>query len=146
MDFHACRCLSGIDCARDFGAHVLHSVHQWHQAAVMGFRHPEVHLSIDLISLYNIYANLIPPKICWTCYQCAALAQCVCDQPLCYRNRHLPSMLWTACAFSAALEIPGWLTNPVPAQTTSMSHGSENICLNTTWETTYTLLKDCRET
>ena len=37
------------DCVRDFAGHRLHSIYQWHQAAVMGSKHPEVHMSIDFI-------------------------------------------------------------------------------------------------
>lgn len=68
------------------------------------------------------------------------------SSPSAMGSHHLPSMLWAACVFSASLEIPGWLANPVWVQTTSTSHGSENICLNTKWETTHRLLEDYEET
>lgn len=41
------------DCARYFVVHVLHSVYQWHQAALMGSEFPEVHVSIDSIKLFK---------------------------------------------------------------------------------------------
>lgn len=40
------------DYVRYFVVCVLHSVYQWHQAALLSSEHPEVHVSIDSIKLF----------------------------------------------------------------------------------------------
>lgn len=147
MDFCGSRCLSGVKTVGNFAGHVLPSAYQWHCTVVMGSKHPEVHMCIHSIKLYYMYTSLIPSKSCWAYYQCAQCWHSVyVNIPSAVGNHHSPSIMWTACVFNVSLEIQGSLANPVWAKTTSMSHSSENICLNTKWETTYRLLGDYRET
>lgn len=68
------------DCARYFVVHVLHSIYQWHQAALLSSEHPEVRVSIDSIKLFKTVDKFDPfQKLLDLVLMCMVLAQCVCE-------------------------------------------------------------------
>lgn len=63
-----------------FCCHVLHSVYQWRQAALMGSEHPEVHVPTDSIKLFkNVDKSDTFQKLLDLVLMCMVLARCVCD-------------------------------------------------------------------
>lgn len=147
MYFHGSRCLPGVKTVRDTLLSIYASQHLPVAPVILDFWIQKSMFPLTPFSYLKMETSLIPSKSCWTWYCCAWYWHNVyVTSPSAVGNHHLPCMLWTACVFSVPLEILGWLASPVQIQTTRMSHGSENICLNTKCEIKDKLLEDCRET
>lgn len=77
MYFHGSRCLPGVKTVQDTLLPVCFTVST---GGTMGSEHPEVHMSIDSIKLFNnVGKSDTFQKLLGLVLMCMVLAQCVCD-------------------------------------------------------------------